>query len=458
MFKRRANAPREPLPSLSQLAGGVRRSLSNFLLGGWYFPGDENSRNRACHLTDNCTYNVQANLAGGNFYTGLLLLLGADDGFVGLMNMLNFAANLLQCIAPLFLERFKQRKRLLIAMRCVVYFVNIIFIGSIPFFDLGRRIRLTMLGLGVMVVQTTIALCSPGFSIWHIQFLPQNIRVRYFSLLSMINGIGVALFNLAGSAVVDICKANGSELMGLTILRGIALLFAVVDVIALSRMKEYPYSQAEKRFTLKDLVVSPFREVKYLRTIGITFVWNLAANIPGAYYTVYLLKNLEVSYSFITLANFLNVPILLLLTPVLSRFLRRFSWLKTLNVAIALYAPHYILLGLITKSSVYYLYPLTLAYAFILAVGINLAFANVPYINMPEKNQTVFIGFYSTMANLGALIGVTIGRQLVELLHPVQLSFLGIPFVDKQILVLLVGCAMGVTALAVYFLRKNVQE
>lgn len=106
----------------------------------------------------------------------------------------------------------------------------------------------------------------------------------------------------------------------------------------------------------------------------------------------------------------------------------------------------------------YYLYPLTLAYAFILSVGINLAFTNVPYINMPEKNQTVFIGFYSTMANLGALIGVTIGRQLVEGLHAVNFQFLGLTFVDKQVLVLIVGVVMALTAVIVYFLRRGVNE
>ena len=62
------------------------------LLGGWYF-GDEESKSRACHLQFNWTNNVMANLVGGNFFAGIMLLLGADDGFIGLMSMFIFASN-----------------------------------------------------------------------------------------------------------------------------------------------------------------------------------------------------------------------------------------------------------------------------------------------------------------------------------------------------------------------------
>ncbi len=459
MLKRRTRINDQSATLSPHPLQNIRRHISEFFLDGWYFGGqDEQSKNRAWYLAFGYTNNLVANLVGGNFYTGLMLLLGADDGFIGLMSMITFAVNLLQCIAPLMLERFSQRKRLLIGLRCAMFFFNIVFIGLIPYFDITRQFRLTLFGFGVLLVQFLSAMAAPGFGIWHIQFLPQNLRMRFFSLQSMTNGILVALFNLAGSAVVDLFKAHGSELTGLTILRVLAFIIACLDIVCLTQMKEYPYSRTGKRFTVRDLIISPFREKKYLRTIGIVFVWNLAANIPGSYYTVYLLKNLNVSYSFITLVNFLNVPILLFLTPVWTRILGRFSWLKTLNAAIILYAPHYILLGLITRGSVAWLYPLTLVYAFVLAVGINLAFANVPYINIPEKNQTVFLGFYSTMANLGAFLGVTIGRELVELLHPVRFRFLAIEFTDKQILVLIVGCAVALSSVAIYFLRRNVRE
>ena len=162
----------------------------------------------------------------------------------------------------------------------------------------------------------------------------------------------------------------------------------------------------------------------------------MMANIPGSYYSVYLLRNVEASYSFINIVSMLNVPVLVLLTPVWSQFLRRFSWLKTCNVSIALYALNYLLLGLVNKGNYLWLYPTAQIYAFVLATGINLSFTNIPYINIPRQNQTIYIGFYSTMCNLGALLGAG----------------------NKQLLMYATFLLMAAAAVGIFFLRRGVQE
>ena len=81
------------------MANGLLRraaySLRSTFVDSWYF-GDEESKSRLCHLKYTYNSNIVANLVGGNFYTGLMLLLGADDGFIGLVSMFVTGANLLQ--------------------------------------------------------------------------------------------------------------------------------------------------------------------------------------------------------------------------------------------------------------------------------------------------------------------------------------------------------------------------
>ena len=429
-----------------------RKSVARFT-DGWYF-GDEDSKSRACHLQFNYTNNLICNLVGGNFFAGIMLLLNADDGFIGLMSIFIYAANSLQIFAPLLLEHFPKRKKLLIGLRLLAQSIQIVFLGAIPFFPVESRIKLVLFGVAVLIHNILFALISPGLSVWHIQFIPQNIRVRYFSLLSMTNGILVALFNFLGGYVVDLFKSIGLDVWGFEVVRFFALLLLVYDLFLLSRMKEEPYEQAKERVKISNLFLLPLREKKYLRTVAIVFIWSMIANIPGSYYSVYLLRDIQVSYSFITLINTLNVPILILLTPVWSRFLRRNSWLKTCNLSIMLYALHYFLLGCVTKANYMWLYPMTLIYAFVLAVGINLSFTNIPYINIPKDNQTLFIGFYSTMSNLGALLGVTIGRQFVTTTEALVLFGAG----NKQLLMYSVCILMLLGAAAIFLLRKGVRE
>ena len=115
----------------------------------------------------------------------------------------------------------------------------------------------------------------------------------------MPNGIVVALFNLLGGYAVDLFKNAGLEVWGFETLRIFSLVLLFYDLFLLSRMKEVNYDQSGQKVNLINLMVLPFREKKYLRTVGIAFLWSMIANIPGAYYSVYLLRDVEVSYSFI---------------------------------------------------------------------------------------------------------------------------------------------------------------
>lgn len=435
----------------------VLRRTGGIFTEGWYFKGDPTSNDRARLLTCNYTSNVIANMVGGTFWTGFLLLLNADDAFVGTATMISTAANMLQFLAPLLLERFHQRKKMLTILRGVLYLLNVLFIGVIPLFPASSQFKLLMVGTSILIVNVINAFISPGLSIWHMQSLPQNVRQYYFSIVTMTVGAVVALFNLIGSKVVDIMTANGMAYMGFMILRIFAAVLCVVELILYFKIKEYPYERNTERFTIKDLFTEPFKHPKYLFTVAVAFLWCFAANIPGSYYTVYLLRDLDVSYSYITLITMFNIPIVLLLTPLWRKVLTKKGWFKTLCISLAVYLAHYFLLAMVTKKTMF-IYPISQILAYVFAIGINLAFSGIPYVNMPEKNQTVFIGFYSSITNLAALLGVTLGKYFVLFTEELHLNILGFEFGNKQALVALTGILLIGTCIGVFFIDKKTSQ
>lgn len=442
----------ENMSGMSLKNFSMRRALSQAklsLTSGWYTRGERSSQDRARLLALNYTANIIANLIGGSFLTGLLLLMDADDSFIGTISMIGVAANMLQMFAPLLLERFKRRKPLLMAMRAVIMVINILVIGLIPLAPVGRQAQLAFTALCVAVVNLLNALSAPGISVWHLQSIPPRVRSGFFSLVTMTVGAVVAIFNLGGSALVDVFKANGNEYGGLLTLRLIAFALFILDFYLYGRIKEYPYESAAERFTIKDLFTLPLKNRLYLRTIAIVFLWNVTANIPGSYYTVYLLKNLNISYTYIMTMNMLNVPIVLLLTRVWSRISSGRSPFRILWMGMSMYLMHYVGLALVTEQTLF-IYPITLIWAFVMAIGINLPFASIPYVNIPRENQTVFIGFYSTVANFAALIGVTIGKYFIAATEDVNINILGFEMVNKQYMLLLTA---GLMAIAVLLIR-----
>jgi MFS family permease len=412
------------------------------------------SKDRERLLMCSYTSNVIANLVGGTFWTGFLLLMNADDAFIGTMTMIATAANMLQFFAPLLLERFSRRKGLLIALRGLLYLLNVVFVGLIPLFPAASQMKLTMLAITVLIVNILNAVISPGISIWHVQSVPQGVRPYFYSIITMTVGAVVAVVNLAGSKIVDFMTARGMAYEGFMILRIVAAALCVLELILYFRIKEYPYESSGTKFTLRDLIVEPLRNKLYLRTVMVTFLWNIAANMPGSYYTVYLLRNIGVSYSYITVISMINIPVTFLLTPLWRRVLARHGWFKTLYLSVGVYLSHYIVLALVTRKTLI-LYPLSQVMAYVFAVGINLSFTGIPYVNMPEKRQTVFIGFYASVAYLAALIGVTIGKYFVIFTEKMHFNILGFEVVNKQALMVLTALALAFAVVGIRAIDKT---
>lgn len=447
------------MPDLSQIDWRhVLLMLKGFFTEGWYFGKDDpGSRNRLRLVTCNYTSNIIANLIGGNFYTGLLILMNADDAFIGTMTMLTTSANMLQLVAPLLLERFPQRRKMLTAMRAAVYFFNVIFIGIVPIFPVAQQGKLLLWAIGVLLVNVISALHAPGVNIWHIQSIPNNVRQGYFSLITMTVGAVVAICNLAGSTIVDIFKASGNEYYGLMLLRIIALALVFFELKLYLKIDEYPYEASDKKFTFKDLIVKPFSNKLYLKTVLVAFLWNFSANTPSSYFTVYMLRNVEVSYSYLTLISMLNIPIVLLLTPFWKKILQRLDWFKTLSFSMVLYALHYVGLSFTSKPTLF-IYTITMIYAYFMAIGINLSFTGIPYLNMPEKNQTVFIGFYSTLANLAALLGVTFSKYFILWTENFKLNVFGFEMINKQYLLLITAILVGISGFCISLIDKSAKK
>ena len=160
------------------------------------------------------------------------------------------------------------------------------------------------------------------------------------------------------------------------------------------------------------------------------------------------------SYSYITVISMLNVPVVLLLTPIWRKVLVKFGWFKTLYVAMSVYLVHYLLLSMVTRGTMV-LYPTANMLAYVFAIGINLAFTGIPYVNMPEKRQTVFIGFYSSVTNCAALLGVTVGKYFVLSTEKMNLHFLGITFTNKQALMWLTAGLLALATAGIWWIDRK---
>jgi hypothetical protein len=418
---------------------------------------DEFAVNRKNITISNYSSGVVNNLIGGNFFIGLLLLMKADDSYMGLITMAGLIGNLLQVLSPLLLERFQSRKKLLIYVRAIIYFFNIVVISIVSLMPVTNGIKLMLVLMIILFINFINAVTAPGFAVWHIKSIPEKVRADYFSFFSITNGIIIYTVILSFSKIVDYFKASGNELQVLLILRILTLLFCVVDIYFLFKIKEYPNQRSEGKLNFVSIFVTPFKEKKYLITVFIACLWNYSANIPGPYFTVYMLKDLGVSYSFLNLINMFNIPVLIFLTPLWRKRINATSWFKTLYLAMGLFLLSYIGLSFVTKNTLV-LFPIAVIFSFLVAPGINLVFANIPFINIPEKDQTNYIGFFATMNNLAALLGVLTGKEFIKHTEGIKISLLGIEMQNKQYVLILTAFAMLIAVVLIYLMQRKTDK
>lgn len=424
----------------------LRDKLYLTFVAGWYSTNDPTARSRCCHLGCNYTSNIIANLVGGTFWSGLLLLLNADDSFIGTASMIGTAANMLQLFAPLILERFPRRRTMLTVLRAIMYLINILLIGLIPLFPLTQQGKLTMLAISILVVNLIAAFIGPGLNIWHIQSIPDRVRKNYFSLITMTTSFVVALFNLLGSRVVDWLKNYGMEYEGLLALRIFALALATIEIILYFHIDEHPYEKADSPFTLKDVFVLPLRSKSYLLNVACIMLWNFAVAIPGSYHSIYMLRDVGVSYSYVMAVSLCCTVVSFLVAPLWKKLLSRMSWFKLIGLCIPFYLVSYVGFAFTAKSTVY-IYAIASLIGSVCGVGVSLGFSGIPYYKIPPQHSTIYIAFYSTMASCASLLGVTLGKYFMLGTEGHKINVLGMTMVNNQYLLLLSSAMLAVAAI-----------
>lgn len=417
-------------------------------------PYDEKEGNRHKILVESCFNNVAANLVGGNFLTGLLIYLNANNFELGIINVIIYICNTLQILSPLLLSRFEQRKKMLIASRIIIYIMNIIMIGVISAIPVGNRTQIYLILGCIALLNIVSSFTAQGFSLWHIESVPEHRRAVHFQQNSAYANLAIYIFVLSGSAVLDKFKAADMELIGLLILRVVALIIAAGDIYWLTKIKEYPYSEKKGSVSLKYIFTEPFKHKKYLVSIAIVFLWNFFATTCGSYFSVYMLDTLQMSYSFINICSAMYVPMVLILGPMWARYINRTSWLSALYKVMFAYGLIHMTHAFVMEGMEWF-YMVVIIMCNVFSPAINIILGNMSYYNLPRESQSVCLPFCTAFANIGAMCGTGYSILFMTLFEDMKLKLFGITFVTPQVMTVVTGVFLIIYGIFVYFFNQK---
>lgn len=371
-------------------------------------------RARCCILGAECLKAVYTALTTGIFLTGFLISAGLDDAQLGFATSLPLISGILYPLSPLLLERFQKRKLLLGGARLCYHSLVICSITVLPTFVHSSKMVL-FVTLCLIAGNAINVVVASGFPAWHIGFLPEDIRAKFYAVSGVVNGIFTAIASLIASFLADLSRQSQHQLFWLGAIRMAAFFIALVELVLLLLPKEMPYPPSP--YSPRQLFVLPLQNKKFCLTMIPVFGWAMISTMTAYSANAYLLERVQVPYLFISLLQACNVVVTAVTMPFWYKLLMRRSWFGAFQMVFLWFSVYPLLHAMVTQNNYRILLPITLLVYQALMAGGTLYFSNMAYIFTPSESRTVYLSWYLMVVNMGSLGGQALSALLTKHLN-----------------------------------------
>ena len=378
---------------------------------------------------------LYSTLAGGMFLTGLALWLGANSFQIALLSAIPSLATGFGFLSGYLVRRAGQRRGLLV-WTCAIG--RSVFIVLVPFLLLRVRVGLVLFFATVAVSSLIMNLAGTVWQSWISDLVPEERRGRFFGLRNAIHGLlGVATAYGAGRGM-DWLKAQGHEPLGYALAFGLAVVFALVSTILLTRQPE-PELAPRPRLSLRETFIGPLKEPQFRRLTIFVAAWFLTGTLASPFYIVHMMKNLHFSFAAIGVYSIIGGVTGMVMQLFWGRAIDRFGArpVTVLNFALVGIMP---LLWLFATPS--FRLPI---WGDALMNGLVWTGANLglwalllELADNPAHRESYF-AIYTAVTGLGAFAASMLSGVVAQALHGFHARIAGLTFINFHIMFLAAG-------------------
>ncbi len=236
-------------------------------------------------------------LTGGTFLTAMALLLGASNFQIGLLASLPTLTNVFQLIAIRLLQKYNNRRAIAVLCNAFARF-PLLIIGLLPLvFTTGTSIQVLIFLLFFHYCFGSVA--GASWNSWMKDLVPGKKLGSYFSHRTKVTQTLNVFLSLLLALILDHVKKVNPD-MELTTYAYMFLGGGILGLLAtylLARTPE-PESHLPKENLLK-LFKKPLADKNFRNLLLFNSFWSFALNIATPFFTVYMMRNLNLSLSYI---------------------------------------------------------------------------------------------------------------------------------------------------------------
>jgi MFS family permease len=231
-----------------------------------------------------------------NFISLYILALGATQGQIGLMSSLsNLTGAVFLLVGALLAERLIHRKMITLFGGAGFSRLALLMLVFVPILFKGQT--LIWFAIAMSVAKDSFGnLSYPAWIAVINDTVPIEGRGRYFGSRNFVMGIaGMITTVLAGELITMFVAQKGYQ-----IALGIAFVLGAISTYSYAHIHE-PLPQVNPSDTFHLDLHQFFRDIRtqpqFIALIATTALWNLAVNISGPFFNVFMVKNLKFTAS-----------------------------------------------------------------------------------------------------------------------------------------------------------------
>ncbi|RLE37624.1 MFS transporter [Candidatus Woesearchaeota archaeon] len=365
---------------------------------------------------------AMSTLTGGPLFIAFILSIGASNTLVGIITGFSFLSQLSQIPAIFLVEKTGKRKLISFSASATSRLLWIV-IALTPFIFLGN---LTFLAITFLVASSIANVSTCSWNSWMRDLIPMNTRGRFFAKRLKISFISGMILGIFGGFFIDYWRKNypQHELYGYSSLFMFGALIGLISLYFISRIPEPPM---EKKNEYLKILIQPFRDRNFRKLVIAIGLWSFAVNMASPFFTVYMLKILNISVSQIMILTVISQLSNIYFLGTLGNLSDKYGNKPVLTVSSSIFIicilawtfttlPQKHLLSLPLLVIIHVLMGLSMA-------GTNLTIGNIAAKLSNPKNATTYLASISVINSIFSGIAAIIGGQTSDFFIKRELAF-----------------------------------
>jgi Na+/melibiose symporter-like transporter len=295
---------------------------------------------------------------------------------------------------------------------------------------------------------------TPGLSHWYLSVAPEISRGRFLAVKDIGSMFSVSIISILTGRMLDFYKVINKQMMGFTIMFGVALLLSVIDFVLISHIEEPMVHREPTSFTLWQLIKNPLADKRFRKIIMFLSVWSFAIQFSVSFIPIFMLSSLKLSYSFIATVAVTGNILGMISVYLWGHLADKTSWSHLLKISGCIIAFCYLGWSFVTPNNARIL-------VFVLQIALTccngafqMASSNLQFNLSPQKGKTAYLGVTAAISSVISFVGAMLGSILFKQFKEVQINSLLFQITNIQILFLITGLLLTV---ALLFIRKQNQ-